>query len=47
MRDEITTTNALDLGDVSRGFMDAKDIRSVTVTAVVDSGANAFTEEVF
>jgi predicted aspartyl protease len=38
-RDEITITTALDIGDVKRGFMNAKDIRSATVTAVVDSGA--------
>jgi clan AA aspartic protease len=38
VRDEITITNALDIGDVKRGFMNAKDIRFVTVTAVVDSG---------
>jgi clan AA aspartic protease len=39
VRDEITITNALDIGDVRRGFMNAKDIRSATVTAVADSGA--------
>jgi clan AA aspartic protease len=39
VRDEITITNALDIGDVQRGYMNAKDIRSATVTAVVDSGA--------
>lgn len=38
-RDEITITNVVDQGSVKRGLMDAKDIRTVTVTAVADTGA--------
>jgi clan AA aspartic protease len=38
-KDEITLTNAVDKGNVKRGLMDEKDIRSVTVTAVADTGA--------
>jgi hypothetical protein len=39
VRDEITLTNVVDQGSAKRGLMDAKEIRSVTVTAVADSGA--------
>ncbi|MDR1176965.1 MAG: hypothetical protein LBK83_16010 [Treponema sp.] len=38
-KDEITLTNAVDKGNVKRGLMDEKDIRSVTVRAVADTGA--------
>jgi clan AA aspartic protease len=38
-RDEITLTNAVDQGNVKRGLMAAKDVRTVTVTAVADTGA--------
>ncbi|MDR1318266.1 MAG: hypothetical protein LBJ90_01460 [Treponema sp.] len=38
-KDEITLTNAVDKGNVKRGLMDEKEIRSVTVTAVADTGA--------
>jgi clan AA aspartic protease len=38
-RDEITLTNVVDQGSVKRGLMASKDIRSVTVTAVADTGA--------
>ncbi|MDR2485363.1 MAG: hypothetical protein LBD55_08210 [Treponema sp.] len=38
-RDEITLTNAVDLADARRGLISEKSVRSVTVTAVADTGA--------
>ena len=38
-RDEITLTNVVDRGIAKRSLMDAKNVRSVTVNAVADSGA--------
>ena len=38
-RDEITITNVVDKGIAARGFIPAEEVRSVTVTAVADSGA--------
>ena len=39
VRDEITLTNLRDAANAKSGFIPAKEIRSVTVTAVADSGA--------
>ena len=38
-RDEITITNLRDSGNAISGFIPAEEVRSVTVTAVADSGA--------
>jgi predicted aspartyl protease len=38
-RDEITLTNIGDTAKAKGGFIPAKDVRSVTVTAVADTGA--------
>lgn len=44
---EITLTNAVDQGAASRGLIPESEIRQVTVTAVVDTGASTMiiTEE--
>ncbi|MCL2319153.1 MAG: retroviral-like aspartic protease family protein [Treponema sp.] len=36
---EITLKNPIDIADYKRGFIKEHDVRSVTVTAVVDTGA--------
>jgi clan AA aspartic protease len=38
-RDKIILTNVVDKGNAKSGFIPAKDIRSVTVRAVADTGA--------
>ncbi|GHU23885.1 hypothetical protein FACS1894164_09240 [Spirochaetia bacterium] len=36
---EITLKNAIDVGDADRGYITEKQVRHVTVTAMVDTGA--------
>ncbi|GHU23888.1 hypothetical protein FACS1894164_09250 [Spirochaetia bacterium] len=36
---EITLKNAIDVGDADRGYITEKQIRHITVTAMVDTGA--------
>jgi clan AA aspartic protease len=38
---EITITNTKDMAMAEKGYMAAKDIRSVTLTAIVDTGATS------
>ena len=38
-KDEVTLTNAVDGGNARRGLMAEKDVRSVTVSVVADTGA--------
>lgn len=38
-KDEITLTNEIDLGALKRGYITEKDVRSITVPAVADTGA--------
>ena len=38
-RDKITLTNMIDRGSAERGFINEKDVRTATVTAIADTGA--------